>query len=230
MTTNRGRHHPHRRIDAQRHHQPRAHRRLRNQRHSISRAHRPSQAPARSSSATSTGNQINTASSGGDSGTLTIGPNITIEGTDGGYRIRQRWHRDPARPRGHRRRQRQRGAISRSTAPTGQILARLKPLAAVSSLYGTNWTNSGTIEATNGGYLGLYGTWSSWGPSPQPAPRARRSWQAPRATRGQSMPAAAPGLFPGHRDSDWNRHLRRQWRHRYFRGDARRIRQYGDPR
>ncbi len=34
----------------------------------------------------------------------------------------------------------------------------------VINVYGSNWSNSGTLEATNGGELGLNGTWTNTAP------------------------------------------------------------------
>ncbi len=80
------------------------------------------------------GDQINTASSGGDSGALTIGPNITVQGTDGviGYD-----HGGPETPIVLE------GTIDANTSG-GSV-----------QIYGTDWTSSGTIAATNGGTINL---------------------------------------------------------------------------
>ncbi len=80
------------------------------------------------------GDQINTASSGGDSGTLTIGPNITIQGTDGNIGYDHGGTQTPLVLE---------GTIDANTSG-GSI-----------QIYGTNWTNSGTIEATGGGAIDL---------------------------------------------------------------------------
>jgi len=82
---------------------------------------------------------INTASSGGDSGTLTIGPNITIDGTAAyiGYDSGPGTETPLVLE----------GTINASTS------------ASYIQIYGTNWTNSGTLEATAaGGRLGFSGT------------------------------------------------------------------------
>ena len=85
-------------------------------------------------------NQINTASSGGDSGTLTIGPGITI---DGEY-----------------------GTIGYDNGAETPLINQGTIAADVSggtiSVYGAGWSNSGTLEA-NGGTLEVNGTWSSSG-------------------------------------------------------------------
>ena len=84
------------------------------------------------------GNTINTASSGGDSGTLTIGSGITIEGQD--------------------------GTIGNSSLPLinqGTIAANVS--GGRISISGAGWSNSGTLEAENGGTLNLNGTWTDSG-------------------------------------------------------------------
>ena len=83
-------------------------------------------------------NTIGTASSGGDSGTLTIGPGITIEGQD--------------------------GTIGNSSLPLineGTIAANVS--GGRISISGAGWSNSGTLEAENGGTLYLNGTWTNSG-------------------------------------------------------------------
>ncbi len=83
-------------------------------------------------------NQITTASNNGDSGTLTIGAGITIEG--------------------------QYGSIGNSALPLinqGTIDANVS--GGGISINGTNWSNSGTFQAANDGSLTLNGTWSSSG-------------------------------------------------------------------
>ena len=83
-------------------------------------------------------NSITNASLSGDSGTLTIGSGITIDGTSGLIG-------SPGLPLVNQ------GTIDASESGDGI------------GVQGLNWTNSGTLEATNGGSLGLYGTWSSSG-------------------------------------------------------------------
>ena len=83
-------------------------------------------------------NTIGTASSGGDSGTLTIGSGITIEGQD--------------------------GTIGNSSLPLinqGTIAANVS--GGRISISGAGWSNSGTLEAENGGTLYLNGTWTNSG-------------------------------------------------------------------
>ena len=83
-------------------------------------------------------NSITNASLSGDSGTLTIGSGITIDGTSGLIG-------SPGLPLFNQ------GTIDASESGDGI------------GVQGSDWTNSGTLEATNGGYLGLYGTWSNSG-------------------------------------------------------------------
>lgn len=83
------------------------------------------------------GNLITTAARGGDSGTLTIGPDITIHGKN--------------------------GLIGNSTLPLinqGTIDADVQGGSLV--VVGSNWTNSATLQATAGS-LSLNGTWTSTG-------------------------------------------------------------------
>ncbi len=89
-------------------------------------------------------NYIDTESSGGDSGTLTIGPNITIDGTAGSIGSDG-------------------GGTETPLVLEGTIDANSS--ASYIQIYGTNWTNSGTIEATAAGaQLGLNGTnWTNSG-------------------------------------------------------------------
>ena len=80
--------------------------------------------------------QITTATSNGDSGTLTIGSGITIHGK---Y-----------------------GVIGNSSLPLinqGTIAADISGGQIV--INGTNWTNSGTLHASNGGELYFQGTWTN---------------------------------------------------------------------
>ncbi len=87
------------------------------------------------------GNQINTASSGGDSGTLTIGPNITIDGESGtiGYNG---------------------GGTETPLVNQGTIAADGR---GTISIYGAVWSNSGTLEAENSSTLLPYGSWNNTG-------------------------------------------------------------------
>jgi YD repeat-containing protein len=87
------------------------------------------------------GNQINTAASGGDSGTLTIGPGITIHGSTGviGY------------DNGSYLPLINHGTIS-ADASGSYIL-----------IFGTNWTNSGTVQATASDEVELAGSWTNTG-------------------------------------------------------------------
>ena len=88
-------------------------------------------------------NSINTASSGGDSGTLTIGAGITITGQNGliGYNN---------------------GGSETPLVIEGTVATRTS--GAIIQIHGTNWTNSGTIEATNGSYVELFGSFTDNGP------------------------------------------------------------------
>ena len=88
--------------------------------------------------------RIDTESSGGDSGILTIGPDVTIGGDDGsiGYNDNNSEIETPIVIQ---------GTVDADTSG-GAI-----------NIYGTNWTNSGTIEATNGGVAQLFGTWTDDG-------------------------------------------------------------------
>ena len=90
------------------------------------------------------GNRIDTESSGGDSGTLTIGPNVTVGGDYGyiGYNDNNSEIETPIVIQ---------GTVDADTSG-GNI-----------QVYGTNSTNSGTIEATNGGTAYLEGTWTDDG-------------------------------------------------------------------
>ena len=78
------------------------------------------------------GNQINTAASNGDSGTLTIGSGITIHGKSGliGYNG---------------------GNSYTPLVNQGTIAADVS--GGSLAVYGDNWTNAGTLEAANGGTL-----------------------------------------------------------------------------
>ena len=87
-------------------------------------------------------NQINTASSGGDSGTLTIGLRNHHPRQLRHDRLQRRWNPDPF---------------------INQGLSMPMSAAAI-SIYGAGWTNSGTLEAENGGTLSLNGTWTDSGP------------------------------------------------------------------
>ncbi len=82
--------------------------------------------------------QINTATLNGDSGTLTIGPGITIHGKNGSIG-------NAALPLINQ------GTIAADVGG-GQI-----------GIYGTAWTSSGTLQ-DSGGALNLYGSWSDTGP------------------------------------------------------------------
>ncbi len=83
-------------------------------------------------------NLINTAALNGDSGTLTIGSGITIHGKNGSIG-------NPALPLINQ------GTIAADVGG-GQI-----------GIYGTGWTNSGTLQ-DSGGALNLNGSWSDTGP------------------------------------------------------------------
>ena len=85
-------------------------------------------------------NAINTASANGDSGTLTIGPGITIDGEYGLIGYDGGGNQTPL-------------VVQGTIASTGGENI---------SIYGAGWTNSGTLEA-NGGTLKVNGTWSSSG-------------------------------------------------------------------
>jgi RHS repeat-associated protein len=93
-------------------------------------------------------NGINTAGSNGDSGALTIGSGITIDGKSGtiGYNGVGTGSEGTATP----------------LANQGTIDDDVK--GGVINVYGANWTNTGTLEATSGGELGLNGSWTSSGP------------------------------------------------------------------
>jgi RHS repeat-associated protein len=90
------------------------------------------------------GNQISTASSGGDSGTLTIGPGITIEGQNGNIG----WNRN-------------KNGIFTPLVNQGTIHADMSGGAI--QIYGANFTNSGTLQATGGGSLSLNVGWTNSG-------------------------------------------------------------------
>ena len=86
----------------------------------------------------SSSDQVTTAASNGDSGTLTIGAGITIHGKA--------------------------GSIGNSSLPLinqGTIADDVS--GGVLNVYGTNWTNSGPLEASGGGELVLTGTWTNSG-------------------------------------------------------------------
>ena len=93
------------------------------------------------------GNQINTAASNGDSGALTIGAGITIHGKIGmiGYNAPGNQAQGPATPLINQ------GTIADDVKGGGI------------NVYGANWSNSGTLEGTNSGGLGLNNTWTSTG-------------------------------------------------------------------
>ena len=86
-------------------------------------------------------NAINTASANGDSGTLTIGPGITIDGEYGLIGYDGGGNQTPL-------------VVQGTIASTGGENI---------SIYGAGWTNSGTLEAENGGTLRLNGTWTDSG-------------------------------------------------------------------
>ncbi len=79
------------------------------------------------------GNAINTAANG-DSGTLTIGSGITIDGKHGTIGYNNSGNETPLVNQ---------GTIDNDVSGGGF------------NVYGANWTNSGTLQASNGGYLGL---------------------------------------------------------------------------
>jgi len=79
--------------------------------------------------------QINTATSNGDSGTLTIGSGITIHGQSGMIGFD--------------------GGSPLPLVNQGTIAA--DGSGGTLNVYGTNWTNTGTLQASNGGTLGLNG-------------------------------------------------------------------------
>ena len=81
-------------------------------------------------------NAITTAANNGDSGTLTIGAGITIHGKNGSIG-------NPALPLINQ------GTIADDVS--GGVL----------NVYGTNWTDTGPLQASNGGELVLNGPWTS---------------------------------------------------------------------
>ena len=81
------------------------------------------------------GGDFNTESSNGDSGTLTIGSGVTIEGSV--------------------------GTIGSGNTPLD--LQGVIDAGGLIQITGTSWTNSGTLEASDGGLLYLEGTWSDSG-------------------------------------------------------------------
>ena len=102
--------HRHRRLDLERHHRPRR----RHTPYYLRRLHfLGAQTLGGTGSivfgGTRSGNQINTASANGDSGTLTIGSGITIDGDSGAIGYNGGGNRDPARRSGDDRRQHERG-------------------------------------------------------------------------------------------------------------------------
>ncbi|MGO9915353.1 MAG: hypothetical protein ACLQIB_11655, partial [Isosphaeraceae bacterium] len=83
--------------------------------------------------------RITTAVSSGDSGKLTIGSGITLEGEN--------------------------GLIGNASLPLiNQGTINDDVSGGAFNIYGTNWSNTGTLEASNGGSLSLNGTWANTGP------------------------------------------------------------------
>ena len=108
-------------------------------------------------------NQINTASSGGsDTGTLTIGADITIEGDNGFIGFDNGVAQTPLVIQ---------GTVDADTGGGNiQIYGAgwtssgtLEASGGALDLFGTNWTSSGTISATSGGYVEGVGTWTDNG-------------------------------------------------------------------
>ncbi len=109
------------------------------------------------------GNEINTASSGGDSGTLTIGPNITIQGYNGTIGGNNGGTQTPLVLEGTINSNSSGGIIA--VYGTNWINSGTIEATAASAVFlrGTNWTNSGTIEATHGGSAYVFDTWTDDG-------------------------------------------------------------------
>ena len=90
------------------------------------------------------GNGIDTESSGGDSGTLTIGPNVTVGGDYGSIGLND-----------------YNSGIETPIVIQGTVDADTS--GGVISFYSASGSNSGTIEATDGGTVWVYGTWTDDG-------------------------------------------------------------------
>ena len=108
-------------------------------------------------------NQINTATSGGsDTGTLTIGAGITIEGNTGYIGYNDGLTQTPLVIQGTVDADTGGGTIQMfgsGWSSSGNLEASGGSL----DLFGTNWTSSGTISATSGGYAEAVGTWTDSG-------------------------------------------------------------------
>ncbi len=89
----------------------------------------------------SSNNAINTASVNGDLGTLTIGSGITIDGDTGSIGYDNDTNQTPL-------------VVEGTVASDG---------GGSISIYGSGWTNSGTLAANNDGTLPAFGTWSNDG-------------------------------------------------------------------
>ena len=109
-------------------------------------------------------NRIDTESSGGDSGTLTIGPNVTVGGDYGyiGFNDNNSNIETPIVIQGTVDATTSGGAIVIYSV-NGSNSGTIEATGGAVILPGTNWTNSGTIQATDGGSVTVDDTWTNSG-------------------------------------------------------------------